>query len=42
MDIATSVESPDDLLAALRQRLGPQAVLIGAEVPACRSFRRAD
>jgi FAD/FMN-containing dehydrogenase len=34
MDITTSVESPDDLLAALRQRLGPQAVLIGAEVPA--------
>src|SRR5215475_5612344 len=34
MEITTPVESPDDLLAALRRKLGPQAVLIGAEVPA--------
>jgi FAD/FMN-containing dehydrogenase len=34
MDMTTSAENPNDLLAALRQKLGPQAVLIGAEVPA--------
>src|ERR1700751_2635348 len=34
MDMTTPAESPDDLLGALRQKLGPQAVLTGTEFPA--------
>ena len=34
MDMVTPVERPDQLLAALRDKLNSAAVLIGADVPA--------
>ena len=38
MDMVTPNEHPDQLLVALRDRLGAAAVLVGTDVPARKSF----